>query len=327
MEWVVCSVCMDHSNKYVILLHFHLQAKHHLRDWRKLGECQKVIQHSPKAVRYTGVAMYNDGLLAVTDGASKSVHLITRSGIFLMSIGGRVFGGSGLFGVAFDPKGNVWVTDCYNNKVFKLSQDGRLLQTVRHARSKRDGFRHPFGVSASPEGLIYICDYDNYRVTVHSEEAKFLFAFGSKGSGPGCFEGPYDTVFDSGGFAYVTDGKSKRVSVWTKGGTFIREFKTKYEPTYIAATSDGHLLIKSFSSCAIMVYTLEGELVHEFVGGGSHPGSLRKESAHETLYVDISTSSRLAGSQSRKIVGHEGICVDSSGLVYAVVENKCVEVF
>ena len=50
-----------------------------------------------------------------------------------------------------------------------------------------------------------------------------------------------------------------------------------------------------------MVYTLEGELVHEF--GGGHP---HLERTWEP----------------------EGICVDDNGVVYVVdVRNKCIQVF
>ena len=67
---------------------------------------------------------------------------------------------------------------------------------------------------------------------------------------------------------YVTDRTNSRVCVWFKECSFQRGFKTKYAPTYIAATGDNHLLITC--SCVpntVMVYTLEGQLVHEFRGG------------------------------------------------------------
>ncbi len=60
--------------------------------------------------------------------------------------------------------------------------------------------------------------------------------------------------------------------MWSKEGSFQRDFKTKYAPTYIAATSDNHLLITSGTSNTVMVYTLGGQLVHEFGGRGSDPG-------------------------------------------------------
>ena len=142
--------------------------KHPPRDWRKLGKCQKVIQHSPEGGRYCAIAVNSKGLLAVTDGENRCVHLLTNNGTLVRSIGKGVFGG-GLFGVSFDLKGNVWVTDYANDKVVKLSQDGRLLQTIHHASSESDCFSKLSGVVVSA-GLFYICEDGNHRISVHDEE-------------------------------------------------------------------------------------------------------------------------------------------------------------
>ena len=193
------------------------------------------------------------------------------------------------------------MTDRDNKKVVKLSQDGRLLQTIHHASSERDSCSNPTGVSVSAEGLIYVCDRSNHRVTVHDEVGKFLFAFGSKGSGPGCFDSPRDIAFGSDGLVYVVDLGNKRVSMWSKEGIFKRQFKPKYDPFYIAATNNNHLLITSYSSHTVMVYTLEGELIHQFGAQGSDPGRFNHP---------------------------WGICIDDNELVYVVdIGNDRVQVF
>ena len=295
-----CSLYIPSPLVLYTFLMCYLQVKHPPRDWRKLGKCQKVIQHRPEGGKYCGMAVNSEGLLAVTDDANRCVHLLSKDGALLMSIGKGELGRD-LYGVAFDLEGNIWVADHDNNEVVKLSIDGNLPQTLRYASSRSGGFNYPTGVSVSTEGLIYICDYGNHRVTVHDEEGKFLFSFGSKGSGPGCFDYPRDVTFGSDGLVYVTDVNNKRVSVWSKEGTFERDFKTKYIPTCIAATSDDHLLITSFSTNTVMVYTLEGQLVHEFGGKGSGLG---------------------------RFDGPRGICVDDDGLVYvADSRNKRVQVF
>ena len=243
--------------------------------------------------------MSSDGLVAVTDCTNKCIHLLTKEGTLVRSIGKGVLGY--VCGITFDLKENIWVADMGNNKVLKLSQDGRLLQTKDHTDSKSDHFNYPCGVSVSPEGLVYICDRGNHRVTVHDEEGMFLFAFGSRGSGPGCFDGPWDVTFGSDGFVYVTDRGNRGVCVWSKEGSFQRDFTTKYEPTLIAATGDNHLLITSCSFNTVMVYTLGGQLVDEFRGRGSDPEGFN---------------------------GPFGICVDDSGAVYvADICNKRVQVF
>ena len=243
--------------------------------------------------------MNSAGLLSLTDVDNGCVHLLRKDGALVTSIGKGICGVLG--GITFDLKGNVWVTDWGNNKVVKFSQDGRLLQTIDHAGSKSDHFNHPDGVSVSSEGLIYICDIDNHRVIVHDEEGVFQFAFGSKGSGPGCFDEPCDVTFGFDGLVYVTDVRNNRVCVWSEEGSFQRDFKTKYAPTCIAATGDNHLLITSCVSYTVMVYTLGGQLVHEFGGSSSDLGKFR---------------------------GPYGICVDDSGAVYvADYGNRRVQVF
>ena len=277
--------------------YLHLQVvKHFLRDWRKLGKCQKVIKHRSEGGWYVAVAVNSEGLLAVTDGENGCVHLLTNKGTFVRSIGKGMLGCE-LPGVAFDLKGNVWVTVKNTNKVVKLSQYGQHLQTMCHASSI--GFNHPHCVAISPEDLIYVCD--NHCVTVHDKEGSFLFAFSSTESDSECFEGPRDVAFGSDGLVYVTDECHERVCVWSKEGTFMRYFKTKNPPTCIAASSDSHLLITSFSSHSVMVYTLDGKRVHEFGQGGSDLGRFN---------------------------GPQGICVDDDGLVCVVDSwNKRVQVF
>ena len=280
---------------------FHPQVKPPPRDWGKLGNCEKAIQHSPGGGWYQAVAVSKEGFIAVTDGLNSCVHLLTSEGALVRSIGKGLFGGGLLSGVAFDLKGNVWVADWASNKVVKLSQNDRLIQTIPHADSEGDHFCHPVGVAVSQEGLIYVCDCDNHPITVLDEEGKFLFTFGLQGSGRGRFDRPGDVTFGPDGLVYVTDEGNNRVCVWSKEGTFQRCFTTKYTPTYIAATNSNHLVITSPSSHTAMVYTLKGQLVHQFGGKGCGPG---------------------------KFNSCRGICINNSGLLYvADYFNKRVQVF
>ena len=277
-------------------LWFPLKVPQPPKDWRGLGECKRTIQHRPGGGwDYFAVAVNKEGIIAVTDVVRKCVHLHSKDGVLVQSFGrGKL--GVFLYGVAFDLKGNVWVSDSGNNKVVKLSQDGRL-HTIRHASSDTDCLSDPYGVSVSPEGLIYICDSGNHRVTVHDAEGHYLDSFGSFGSGPGCFDRPVDIAFGSDGFTYVVDLGNNRVSVWSRDGVFERIFNPQYPPRYIAATADNHLLITSPSSHVVMVYSAMGELVHLFGWEGSDPGRLRQPQgiciSDNVVYVVDSGNNRI----------------------------------
>ena len=277
----------------------YLQVRPPLRDWRELGQCQVIIR-LPGGGRYGGVAVNSEGLLAVTDDWTKCVHLYSKEGALVKPIENSEL--KGYFGgITFDLEGNVWVAAMSSCRVLQLSQYGQKIKAIDCAGSKLGNFNCPTGVSVSPEGLICICDWNNHRVTIHDAEGKFQFAVRSMGSSPGCFGRPRDATFGSDGFVYVTEIENRQVCVWSKEGTFQREFETKYEPYCIAATGDNHLVITSFTSNTVMVYTLRGQLVHEFGERGSDPGRFRAP---------------------------YGICVDDSGLVYVVdCWNNRVQVF
>ena len=244
--------------------------------------------------------MNSEGLLAVADDWNKCIYLFSKEGALLRLIEESRL--SGYFGgIAFDLKQNVWVTSMSSCRVLQFTEDGQFLRAIGYAGSKHDHFNCPAGVSVSPEGLIYICDWNNHRVTIHDDKGKFQFAVGPKGSGPESFGRPRDVTFGSDGLVYITEIENRRACVWSKEGTFQREFETKYEPCYIAASGDDHLVITSVTSNTVMVYTLGGQLVHEFGGRDSDPGMLSAP---------------------------YGICVNESGLVYVVdFWNNSVQVF
>ena len=140
----MCSVCMGHVSWFwhvtcvhpplvlCALLMYYLQVRHPLRDWRKLGKCHKVIQHSPGGGEYVGVAVNSEGFVAVavTDDMNKCIHLLKAN--WWGPLGKECMLGSNLYAITFDLKGNVWVVDRSHKKVLKLSQDGQLLQTLDH---------------------------------------------------------------------------------------------------------------------------------------------------------------------------------------------------
>ena len=100
----------------------------------------------------------------------------------------------------------------------------------------------------------------------------FLFSFGSYGSVDECFDLPIDLCFASDGFLYITDVYNSRICAYGKDGEFIRKFTTIYEPACIDATDSGHLIVSSFWSHKVMIYTTGGDLVHVIGEHGSELG-------------------------------------------------------
>ncbi len=71
--------------------------------------------------------------------------------------------------VAWDPQGNIFVSDGYgNNRVVKFSKDGRFLKQVgaQKAGNGRDQFNLPHGIAVDAKGNVYVADRSNHRIQV-----------------------------------------------------------------------------------------------------------------------------------------------------------------
>ena len=158
----------------------------------------------------------------------------------------------------------------------------------------------PQGITISPDGYIYVCDAANHCVCVFDVNGMFLFSFGSHGSGDECFDLPEDLCFASDGFLYITDVCNSRICEYDKDGNFIGTILTTYKPTCIDATDCGHLIVSSWFSHKVMIYTTGGDLVHVFGERGSELGQF-----------DFPT----------------GVSVDSDGLIYIADCNNRIQVF
>ena len=85
------------------LLMCYLQVMDPLRDWKELGKCQKVIQHTPgNGVYVVAMAVNSEGLLAVTDDENNSIRIFRIDG----PLHGKGMCGD-LGGITFDLRGNV----------------------------------------------------------------------------------------------------------------------------------------------------------------------------------------------------------------------------
>ena len=205
--------------------------------------------------------------------------------------------GDVLRGVTFYDQEHILVSDYDNNNIKMFTIQGRHVRTIDRGRTTFE----PCGIAISPDGHIYVCDVVNHCVCVFDVNGKFLSSFGSRGNGEECFNQPRDLCFASDGFLYITDVHNSRICVYDKDGKFIRKFSTTYKPWCIDATDCGHLIVSSFSSHKVMIYTTGSDKVHVFEKHGSGLGQFD---------------------------GPTGVSVDSDGFIYiADCNNHRIQVF
>ena len=202
-----------------------------------------------------------------------------------------------LYGVTFYDKENILVSDYYNSSIEMFTIQGQHVRTIHRGSA---AFR-PYGITISPNEHIYVCNGAHHFVCVFDVNRKFLFSFGSRGRSDECFDLPRDLCFASDGFLYITDVNNSRICIYDKDGKFKRKFTTTYKPWCIDATDSGLLIVSSFMSNKVMIYTTRGGLVHVF---GEH------------------------GSELGQFDSPIGVSVDSDGLIYiADCDNHRIQVF
>ncbi|MDI3480875.1 MAG: hypothetical protein PWQ97_530 [Tepidanaerobacteraceae bacterium] len=192
------------------------------------------------------------------------ISVFDRKGNFITSFGGRGeepgdFGvydnygqEQGPAGIAVDNRGNIVVSDTYNDRIQKISVQGRY----------KGGFEvsAPGPVTTDSEGNIYILLPEQAKVVKFSGEGEKVLEFGKPGTGNGEFflengegemQGPDGIAVDEqSGRIYVSDTAAHRIQVFDSSGIFIKSigrFGTDenglYYPRDLAVDKDGFLWV------------------------------------------------------------------------------------
>lgn len=75
--------------------------------------------------------------------------------------------------VAFDPEGNIFVSDGYNNsRVAKMSKDGTWVTAVGERGAAPNQFNTVHAITSDAKGNIYVADRGNRRIQVYDSNLK-----------------------------------------------------------------------------------------------------------------------------------------------------------
>ena len=78
--------------------------------------------------------------------------------------------------VAFDPQGNVFISDGYqNSSVHKFDKDGNIVKLAGSARGSGPGqFSTPHGIAVDSQGNVYVADRSNSRIQILDNNLNYV---------------------------------------------------------------------------------------------------------------------------------------------------------
>jgi YD repeat-containing protein len=262
-----------------------------------------------------GIAINSSGRLYIADryaGKITAWSLPEAGGAQLnyASAFGTLGSGEGQFNrpysAAIDGQGNLWVTDRSNNRIEKLTTQGKMLASYGTTGTGELQFKGPWGIAINKStGNAYIADGENNRIEELSSTGTFVRTFGTSGSG--ALELPKGIAIDSSGNVWVADFGHNRIVEFSATGEYIAAY---------GSYGSGE---KQFKSPADLVYSA-GDIYVSDVGDDRI-----EELSTSGAYV---RSFGLEGSGSGEFYGPFGITADAAGNVYVVDQgNDRVEEF
>ena len=212
-----------------------------------------------------GVAVNEDGEIAVTDLNNNRVQVFTNDGEFLLSFGEEEDNDQGEIsspsGVTYDRDGNLLVVDRGNNRIQQFSRTGQFIGTFESLYGK---LRSPCGISSCSNGNIIVADRDNKRVVVCSPEGRVLLKLKRGGLDP------FHCIYHDNRFI-VSDRNGSCIKVFSKQGYFLYQFGKRGAGNGefgkmggLAIDKSGRLVVCDLDNNRIQLFKLDGTFCCKF---------------------------------------------------------------
>lgn len=199
----------------------------------------------------SGIAVGPSGDIFIADTEMNRVLQVTRSGL-LSTVAGKgkailrmegsgpppQFSGDGgpatsadldrPTGVAVDAQGNIYISDQLNNRIRKVTPDGRIQTIAGTGETGYGGdngpalaakLAHPMGIAVDGNGNVYVADRENNRIREISVDGTIRTVIGNgvrgqSENGPALsisLSFPHGVAIDAKGVLYVADTFNHRI--------------------------------------------------------------------------------------------------------------------
>jgi len=244
-------------------------------------------------------------------------------------------------GVALDKDDIVYIVDNSDDKIKKITPEGKIVRTWISGGKDFKNVKIPGGIAVDSQGYMYVTDTKKNAVLKFNKNGKFIKKWGKEGSASIEFRTPLGIAVDSENNIYVADSTNHCVKIFSNLGilkkTIGKRGRAEGEllfPSAIAINQQKELFV--LDRTRIQKFSSEGELLGSWGKAGSNDGDLNKPTGifidkDGFVYIADSGNNRVQkfddkgqfiskwggmGAGDGQMMFPSGIVVDSRGTVY-----------
>lgn len=216
------------------------------------------------------------------------VEVFDSKGKYIKGIGGTGTG-PGQFdepaALAFDPYGNLYAGDVFNNRINVFDNEGKYVKSI--AQGQFTGliegrpFFGPSSIAFDKDGNGYVGDYSADRILKFDNGGNITGTIGSSGTAPGQFLGPSGiTISQNSGNFYIADQNNNRIQVLDPQGKPILTFGEQgtgegqfLQPIDIEVDKDENIYVTDSINSRVQIFDKNGKFLSQYgePSGGRPP--------------------------------------------------------
>ena len=197
--------------------------------------------HTASAAELLYVPLVLDGVVLTYDISSlNAVGVKNSERTFISS---NIIGPNG---IAFDPSGNVYVSNGASNSISKFGSTGNFLSTIGSSLTLAD----PAGLAVDSQGNLYAANF-GVSAGVSNNVAKFDLAGTFVGAISNNVNRPFGVLVDAADNLYVGNWFTNKISKFDSSGTFLTTLGDSNNingPMGLAKDSGGNLFVANLNA-------------------------------------------------------------------------------